>query len=136
MSTSTILFYIAFLFAVVGGAYFGALLPGQYHNRSCQGKGWRLAFPDASKEEIRAFLEFFMEAFGYAKKEKLKLSPDDQLLEIYRKQYPYRWQPDQLEFETLASDLDTEYGLDFSSIWKNELTLGELFSEIHSGAKH
>ena len=35
-----------------------------------------------------------------------------------------------LEIETLAGDIEREYGVDFMAIWHEELTLGELFAKL------
>jgi hypothetical protein len=121
------------LLAVLGGfflwsAKFGGLLPKPLRSRSCQGKNWRSAFPDASKQQIREFLSLFVSAFAYRETEKLKLNPGDSLLQIYRLQYPRSGQGDSLEFETLVEDVSHKYGLDLQAIWREDLTLGELFA--------
>jgi hypothetical protein len=118
--------------AIVGLAFwavrFGGRLPKAFRGRSCQGRGWRSAFPSASKQQIREFLSLFVTAFAFNEREKLKLNPSDPLLRIYRALYPHRWQPDALEFETLSHELRSRYALDFAGIWNEELTLGELFA--------
>lgn len=101
-----------------------------YVDRACQGLLWRRQFPQASKDDIRHFLRFFASCFAVQKKDMLRLSPDDALLAIYRARYPSRYDPDALEFETLSKDLERKYDLSFESIWRDDLTLGELFSFI------
>jgi propanediol dehydratase small subunit len=128
MATSTVvivlsLIAVSFLWAVL----FGGRLPKVFHNRTCQGKGWRNAFPDSTKQDIREFLSLFVDAFAIASKEKLKLNPNDQILQIYRAIYPSKLTPDALEVETLARDIETKYGFTLESIWHEQLTLGELF---------
>ncbi len=105
-------------------------LPKKYRNRSCKGQAWKSMFPTTSKQEIRKFLRLFVYAFALNEKEKLKFSPNDELLEIYKAIYPREWQADSMEFETLDDDLKTEYGLSLEEIWHEKLTLGELFIRV------
>ncbi|MCY1244847.1 hypothetical protein D3C86_1612960 [compost metagenome] len=121
-----LLFFVATLLA--WGSKFSGQLPKAYHARSCQGRGWRRAFPTASKQEIREFLSFFVETFAYNDREKLKLAPADEILKLYRAQYPSFMQPDAMELETLARELGRRHGLELEVLWKDNLTLGELFS--------
>lgn len=74
----------------------------------------------------------FTSAFAFNDTEKLKLSPEDQLLSIYRALYPHKWQADALEFETLAQDIQSKYGVNFSAIWYETLTLGQLFTCVRN----
>jgi len=117
---------ISILLLVVG-LFLGDTLPKKYRSRSCEGKTWRSKFPTTSKQEIREFLIFFVDAFALSEKDKLKLSPGDELLEIYKAIYPNKWQADSMEFETLDHDLKIKYGLSLEKIWHEKLTLGELF---------
>lgn len=128
---------IAIIFAVVFvgrliSVKYGPRLPPPYRFRSCEGRGWRRMFPTASKDEIRSFLLLFVSAFAFADRDKLKFRPDDKILDIYRSLYPSRWLPDALEFETLANDLQKRHALKLESIWRNDLTLGELFTRIQT----
>src|SRR5262249_57815737 len=77
--------------------------PVLYRNRRCQGAAWRRRYPNAAKEEIRAFLLTFADSFSYREREKLKFRPDDAVLAIYRAHYPSTWMPDALELETFAA---------------------------------
>ena len=70
-----------------------------------------------------------MKAFAFSDNEKLKLRPDDKILEIYKALYPSKWTPDALEFETLAKDLQQRYSVELEKIWRDDLTLGDLFTE-------
>jgi hypothetical protein len=103
-------------------------LPSPYGDRICEGKSWRRAFPDAPKEEIRDFLTTFIDAFGFPKEEKLKIRPEDKILNVYRSIYTSKNMPDSLELETLARDVKDEYGLEMTTLWSERLTLGELFT--------
>ncbi len=135
MATSTILLIVAIVVSFVWAAFAGGKLPAPFGARSCQGKDWRHSFPDASKEEIRKFLSMFTDSFAFDDKYKLKLNPNDQLLDIYRALYPHKWQADALEFETLAEVLESEYGVHFGNIWCDGLTLGQLFSSVRQSPK-
>jgi propanediol dehydratase small subunit len=127
MSISVVLLVLAIATIFAWGLAFGGRLPVAYRARSCQGRVWRQAFPSATKEEIRAFLSLFASAFAFDDREKLKLAPEDGILSIYRAQYPSRLQPDAMELETLALDLARLHGLKPEFVWKDSLTLGELF---------
>jgi len=70
-----------------------------------------------------------VKAFAFSDNEKLKLRPDDKILEIYKALYPSKWTPDALEFETLAKDLQQRYSVELEKIWRDDLTLGDLFTE-------
>jgi len=110
----------------------GGHLPRQLRVRSCQGRGWRQAFPTAPKREIRVFLTVFVEAFAFDESEKLKIGPEDGILHIYRLLYPHRWMPDALEVETLAKEMERRYGISLGEIWREDLTLGELFAHTRA----
>lgn len=130
MDLSTIILVIAVAAVVLWGIVPAGRLPSPFYSRGCQGKGWRVAFPNAPKAEIREFLVLFVDAFAFQNKEKLKFSPDDKILSIYRALYPSRSTPDALEVETFAKDIEAKYGLSFASIWSENLTLGELFAIV------
>lgn len=135
MTTSTALLITAIAGAIIWAAFFGGKLPAPFGARTCQGKNWRRSFPDASKDEIRQFLSTFTESFAFKDREKLKLNPNDQLLDIYHALYPHKWQADAMEFETLSDDLKSKYGIDFNSIWREGLTLGQLFERVRWARK-
>lgn len=135
MATSTILLIVAIVVTFVCATFVGGKLPAPFGARSCQGKDWRHSFPDASKEEIQKFLSMFTDCFAFDDKYKLKFNPNDQLLDIYRALYPHKWQADALEFETLAEVLESEYEVNLSNIWRDALTLGQLFSSIRQSPK-
>jgi hypothetical protein len=119
----------AFLFGESGG-----LLPMPFRSRTCQGRGWRQHFPKTPIKEIRDFLLFFVNAFAFTDNHKLKLNPDDKILEIYKALYPSKWMADALEFETLAKDLRKKYSVELEQIWKDDLTLGDLFTKCLKAA--
>jgi propanediol dehydratase small subunit len=109
---------------------FGTNLPKRYRSRQCQGNQWRNAFPQAAKDDIRAFLSLFTSAFAFQDSEKLKFSPNDRVWVIYRDLYPNRWVPDALELETLTRDLDARHRIMLGEIWSEELTLGDVFAVV------
>jgi hypothetical protein len=132
MATALIVTAIIIVAAAFGVTRLG--LPRPFRDRDCQGRAWRTAFPDASKDEIREFLLLFVEAFAYQKKDKLKFGPQDEVLAIYRAQYPSQWMADALEVETLDLHLERRYGIKLSAVWRPELSLGELFRLTRSQA--
>lgn len=119
---------LAIIFAVILAGLLLDSLPRRYRDRPCQGRAWHQAFPEASKDDIRSFLVLFSGAFAFRPRHKLKFGPDDQILAIYRAIYPSASTPDALELETLAMEVERSYGIQLDSIWRDDLTLGELFS--------
>jgi len=135
MATLTVLLVSAIAAAIAWAMLSGGKLPVPFTARSCQGRSWYRSFPEASMEEIREFLSTFTESFAFDDGEKLKLNPNDQLLDIYRALYPHNWQADALEFEVLRDDLQSKYGITFSSVWREGLTLGQLFQHVQQTTK-
>ncbi|WP_051258301.1 hypothetical protein [Teredinibacter turnerae] len=113
---------------LVGWTAYTGDLPKKYRMRKCTGKHWKEKFPDASKDEIRKFLRIFTDAFAFSEKNKLKFEPEDRILDIYKALYPREWMADALEVETLAENIEAEYGLKFEGLWSEDLTLGALFT--------
>jgi hypothetical protein len=127
MAIGIALVVIALIGSVVWAVFFGGRVPKTYAGRACEGAGWRRAFPDSSSDEIRTFLLMFVDAFAFRDTEKLKFSPNDRIMDIYRALYPSRGTPDALEVETLALQVERKCGLRLATVWREELTLGELF---------
>ncbi len=100
----------------------------EYWQRSCTGRAWKRTFPHASKVEIRRFLHTFVEAFAFPKRKALQFAPTDRVLAIYQALYPLKGFPDALELETFALRLEGRYSLDLRKIWREDLTLAEIFS--------
>lgn len=104
-----------------------------YWKRPCAGRVWRMAFPDAPKQDIRNFLHCFAcDAFMFPKRIALHFRPEDRILDIYRAIYPpKRWfNVDHMELEFFASELENEFGLSANEIeaaWHEDVTLGEVF---------
>jgi hypothetical protein len=106
-----------------------------YWSRGCIGIRWRRRFPDSPKVDIRRFLDFFIDAFGFPTRRRSCFSPDDRILDIYHAMYP----PgdalaDCMELETFASDIQNHYHVDLKNIWRDDITLGELYARIHKVA--
>ena len=125
---------------VVAIAYFAiALLVGTviqrkrmraFWKRSCTGRAWRKRFPNASKREIREFLDLFVDAFGFATGRRLCFAPDDRVMDVYHALYPKPGVPDAMELEELVLGFQHRYGLQITGLWREDITLAELF--IHS----
>ncbi|MEE4246552.1 MAG: hypothetical protein V2I33_14175 [Kangiellaceae bacterium] len=123
------LIIIVIAIAIAWSVYTGDV-PKKYRIRKCTGKNWKVRFPDTPKEDIRTFLLLFTDAFAFSRKHKLKFEPDDKILDIYKALYPAKWMADSLEVETLAEDIEREYNINFTSIWHENLTLGDLFGKV------
>jgi hypothetical protein len=130
MSVETIVVILALLAAVWVMSH-NLPLPKHFRSRPCQGATWRRSFPCASKEQIRSFLRVFIDALAFPDRRALKFSPEDRISVIYRAMYPFRWQPDSLELETLAVLIAEKYDVRLAEIWNESLTLGELFAVAH-----
>ena len=102
-----------------------------YWDRRCTGILWRRRFPSAAKQEIRAFLDAFVDGFAFPRKRRLCFSPDDKIIDIYRVLYPSKLTPDALEMETFARLLQDRYGLDVYHLPDRPYTLGDLFALTH-----
>ena len=100
-----------------------------YWSRPCQGAQWRRRFPAVPHTDIRAFLTLFTDAFAFRRTRRLCFSPDDQVLVIYRTLYPSPGpEIDSMELETLVDAIQRSYCLDVVPRWREDITLGELFT--------
>lgn len=106
-----------------------------YWSRPCQGAQWRRRFPATTRADIRAFLTLFVRAFAFKQERRLQFSPDDQVLAIYRTLYPPTggW-ADNMELETLVGEIEQSYHRDLVPLWREDITLGELFAIVKSTA--
>jgi hypothetical protein len=102
--------------------------------RSCSGRAWKRAFPQASKYEIRRFLHLLVESFAFPRSRALQFLPSDRVLGGYRTLYPNNELPDVVELETFAKELDEKYGVSLNAIWTVELTLGHVFDRCRVSA--
>ncbi len=101
----------------------------QFWSRRCIWSLWRQRFPQASKREIRTFLDLLVSAFAFSASKRLCFSPDDRLMAIHRALYPYpQVMADALELEIFVSDVHKRYGVDLLPLWRDDITLGELFA--------
>lgn len=98
-----------------------------YWDRVCAGKDWRHAFPDAGKDDIRKYLQIFVDAFAFRNSRRLQFRPSDKIIDVYRACYPVKGWPDSLELETFAMMVEKTYHLDLTKVWNPEMTLGEVF---------
>jgi hypothetical protein len=101
----------------------------RFWDRTCTGASWKAAFPAAPAAEIREFLEMFVEAFDFRPSRKLKFEPADRVMDIYRTRYPSRLSADSMELETLVSMSQKRHGVDLVPLWRDNITLGELFEQ-------
>ncbi len=99
----------------------------KYWLRPCTGKVWKRRFPEVPKQEIRDFLEAFVDGFGLSSKKRLKFNPDDKVTDIYRALYPTPGWPDALELEGFARNLERKYGFDLAKVTDQDITLGKIF---------
>ncbi len=98
-------------------------------DRPFAGIRWHRRFPNAKHDDIREFLAQFTEAFALDSIHRGKFSPDDQPMALYDARYiPHLAMDDHFEFESLDEVLDSRYGIDLSSVWHKDMTLGELFA--------
>lgn len=115
----------AFLFA----ALFERFRLRHFWRRRCTGAQWRRQFPQTPKTEIRAFLELLVSAFAFSESKRLCFAPEDRIMAIYRALYPHpKFMADCLELETFVENIRERYGVDLLPVWRDDITLGELFS--------
>ena len=104
-----------------------------YWKRACMGIRWRRRFPDAPKADIREFLRIFVDAFAFSQKRRSRFSPDDRVMDIYRALYPPDDSlADSLELETLALRLEKRYRIDLHALWRDDVTLGQLYEHTRA----
>lgn len=106
----------------------------KYWSRWCTGAEWRKRFPDAPKQAIREFIQQFTDGFALSKKTRLKFSPDDKVMDIYRARNPIKNWPDCLELEYFARNLERKYGVDLLKVWRQDIYLGEIFAMTRKNA--
>jgi hypothetical protein len=95
---------------------------------------WRKRFPGVTEDELREFLQIFVDSFGLRRKASLAFSPDDSLLAIYRALYPKPGLGDQCEFEDFTISVRRRYGVDLAALWREDVTLGEVWGLVRDGA--
>ena len=100
----------------------------RYWDRTCTGAEWRSRFPNVPKNEIRKFLQTFVDGFAFKDQQRLKFAPDDKVMDIYRALYPSEGWLDSLEIETFSENLKKEYDFDLAKVTDPDVTLGQLFA--------
>jgi len=106
----------------------------RFLERGCAGYHWRRRFPEASKSEIREFLDIFLDAFGFKQRWRLCFSPEDRVMDVYRALYPGRGTPDGMELESLVGDLEKRYQVNIIGSWREDITLADLFLQTRRPA--
>lgn len=107
----------------------------KFWSRACTGRLWKRRFPQASKTEIREFLDLFIDAFAFSQSRRLCFSPDDRVIDVYRTLYPYpKLMADSMELETFALKAGERYGVDLVPTWQEDITLGEIYEQTHKVA--
>ena len=99
-----------------------------YWDRVCAGMDWRHAFPEADKDNIRKYLQVFVDAFAFRNSTKLQFRPSDKIIDIYHACYPVKGWPDSLELETFAMMVEKTYHVDLAKEWNPEMTLGQVYT--------
>ena len=100
----------------------------RYWDRTCTGAEWHSRFPNAPKDEIRRFLQAFVDGFAFKDQQRLKFTPDDKVMDVYRALYPSKEWPDALELETFSKNLKKVYDFDLATVTDPDITLGQLFA--------
>ncbi|NOU35437.1 MAG: hypothetical protein HOO88_01480 [Kiritimatiellaceae bacterium] len=103
----------------------------RYWDRTCTGANWHSRFPDAPKDELRKFLQTFVDGFAFKDQQRLKFAPDDKVMDVYRALYPSEGWLDSLEIETFSKNLKKVYNFDLATVIDPDVTLGQLFAMIH-----
>lgn len=91
---------------------------------------WAREFPASEANEIREFLELFVDAFALSRKRLFCFAPDDRILDVYRALYPIKGTGDVGETECLYHLVKRKYDVMPDPVWRTDLTLGELFRYI------
>jgi len=102
----------------------------RFWNRPCMLVRWRRRFPDASETELQEFLTIFVDAFCFDPKRWSCFGPEDQVMDVYRAVNPPGSIADDMELETFGFQLQKRYGIILPAIWRQDITLGELYEHI------
>lgn len=94
---------------------------------NAMGVRWRRRFQDAPKTELREFLTNFCGLISFDHARRTCFSPDDRVMEVYRAEYPPGSFTDDMELKKLGLSLEERYGIDFTAVWRDDITLGELY---------
>jgi hypothetical protein len=104
----------------------------KYWLRPCMGRAWRIAFPDAPKQDLRDFLNCVAGAFGFPEKRFLSLHPEDRIMRLYSAANPpiLSMGVDGYELERFAEAIERRFSLEFDRIesaWHKDIALRDLF---------
>ena len=105
-----------------------------YWERPCTGIRWRRRFPETPKQQIREFLDQFIEAFGFHDCRRLCFRPEDKVMDVYRSTHPPGDIVDSMELAFFCRPFRDHYGVDVEASWREEITLGEIYERIHTVA--
>ncbi len=118
----------------LAGAVIARRADSRFSGRDSSIDEWRRAFPGVADSKCDEFLAAFVDAFSLRRADAAKFRPDDEVLAIYRAKYPPRWSMgDCMEIENLSIELDRRYGLDLLPMFRESLTLGDIFRRIQRG---
>jgi hypothetical protein len=99
--------------------------------RPCAGAAWRRRFPGVAPDDIRDYLAIVATCMGMPDSQRLKLRPDDRIIDIYRAAIGGRWAiGDSMELESLIMELEARYRIDTTSYACREITLAQLLSGV------
>lgn len=79
------------------------------------------------------FLKLFVDGFALRRKHYLTFRPSDRIMDIYRAINPKWLGVDSMEVEIFAQLLERQYEVELESIWRDDLTLGEVFGRTRAG---
>ena len=106
-------------------------VPAPYRARTCSGRAWRTAFPNAPKTDIRLFLHCLVHGMWMAPAAALNFRPDDRVhaicTSIYGGRVPFG---DAMECERVALFLSEEFSVELDALaarWDERTTLADLF---------
>jgi hypothetical protein len=73
-----------------------------------------------------------VDSFGFPRKHRLRFRPEDKVMDLYRALNPPNWSiGDNMELESLIDDFRARYHIDLVPLWREDITLGEVFA--HAG---
>jgi hypothetical protein len=98
-------------------------------SRQCQGRAWKSVFPDCTNQEIRDFLQIFLDSFIVPQRLKLRLSPDDRPYDIYKIMSAG---VDSFEYENFTEALQKRFGRGLPETMDQSWTLGDIFRHTRS----
>jgi propanediol dehydratase small subunit len=130
MNLGLVVLLIAGLIFLAAGEIVTQLKLRRFSRRGCMGSEWRRAFPEASKQDIRTFLNLFVQTFGISRKHSLHFSPDDRIVDVYNAVEPayFSMGVDFAELENFADEIQKECGVDLSQNWREDISLGDVFA--------